>query len=57
MYIGKISEMYLVTKVDVKNGTTEVVGFFRSKDNADAFIEGHASGEFEWTCNMVVTDF
>lgn len=57
MYIGKISEMYLVTKVDARNGTTEVIGFFRSKDNADAFIEGHDYGEFELICDRVVTDF
>lgn len=57
MYIGKISEMYIVTEVDVKTGAAQIVGFFRSRDNADAFISNYAIGEFALTCNKVVIDF
>lgn len=57
MDFSQLNDMYIVTKINVSDGSMKIVGLFRGKENADNFIEGHASGEFAWTCNRVVTDF
>ena len=57
MDFSQLNDMYIVTKINVSAGSMKIVGLFRGKENADNFIEGHASGEFAWTCNRVVTDF
>lgn len=57
MDFSQLNDMYIVTKINVSDGSMKIVGLFRGKENADNFIEDRDSGEFAWTCNRVVTDF
>lgn len=57
MDFSQLNDMYIITKINVSDGSMKIVGLFRGKENADNFIKDHASGEFAWTCNRVVTDF
>ena len=57
MDFSQMNNMYIVTRVDIKNGSIKVVGLFRGKENADHFVDSRVSSEFLYECNKVVTDF
>lgn len=56
MDFSQMNELYLVNRYEVGKGRCNLVGMFRGKENADAYVNANENSNYEFYITKVATD-